>query len=96
MKRPFALVVTLVVLVLAVAAPVLAQSPFARSDDSGSISRDAHGPQPTQLTDPLGGTPTPRVYLLGQSSVFALGLLGLALAAVLGVYTILRGRPIDS
>ena len=89
MRRPIALglVLALVASVLAglVAAPVGAE-------DSGSISRDARGSQPVREHDPLGGPPTPRLYLLGQTSLFIAGIVLLVVAAVLGAYTLLTAR----
>jgi hypothetical protein len=65
------------------------------SADSGSISRDAKGAQPTGLYDALGGPPTPRVYGLGQNFLFVSGVVLLIVAALLGAYTLARARPHD-
>jgi len=78
------------VLVLVVAAG--ASLPAAMGADSGSISRDARGPQPTGDYDPLGAPPTPRVYLLGQTTIFVVGVSLLVVAAALGAYTLLLAR----
>lgn len=89
MMRSTSLVWALV-LVVALAASL----PVPVSADSGSISRDARGPQPSGDHDPLGGPPTPRVYGLGQTLIFAVGITVLALAAALGAYTfVLVRRP---
>jgi hypothetical protein len=58
-----------------------------------SISRDSRGPQPVRDHDPLGGPPTPRLYLLGQNTIFIVGIALLVVAALLGVYTLMAGRP---
>ena len=63
------------------------------SVDTGSISRDARGPQPTGEHDPLGAPPTPRLYLLGQPTIFVVGITLLVVAAVLGAYTMASARP---
>jgi len=57
-----------------------------------SISRDARGAQPTGDHDPLGGPPTPRLYILGQLTIFVFGIVMLVVAAVLGAYTLLSVR----
>ena len=64
--------------------------------DTGSISRDSLGTTNYGTTDPLGGPPTPRVYGLGQPTIFAAGLGLLVLAAVLGVYTFITARRTES
>ena len=63
--------------------------------DSGSISRDAKGPQPSGPLDVLWGPPTPHIFLLGQGFIFAAGLTLLIVAALLGVYTFMTARPHD-
>jgi hypothetical protein len=85
---------SLVLLLLAVLA--LAATPMPVFADSGSISRDALGPQPTGGNDPIAGTPTPRVYGLGQPLLFGAGVVLLLAAAALGVYTFMTARPIDA
>ena len=62
------------------------------ADDSGSISRDARGPQPVREHDPLGGPVTPRLYLLGQTTIFVVGVTLLVIAAGLGAYTFAAAR----
>jgi hypothetical protein len=84
----------LVLLLVALVAPVGVPADLA-SADTASISRDARGPQPSGLHDPLGGPATPRVYLLGQPLLFGAGLVLLILAALLGAYTLSRARPHD-
>jgi hypothetical protein len=82
------------VLVLALALVVVAlpAAPPAGASDSGSISRDARGAQPMRDHDPLGGPPTPRLYALGQTTIFFAGVTLLVVAAVLGAYTLLHAR----
>jgi hypothetical protein len=80
------------VLILAFAVALVASGPAVALADSGSISRDAHGPQPQTDHDPLGGPPTPRLYLLGQPLIFTAGLILLIVAALLGAYTLLLAR----
>lgn len=87
---------SLVLLLLAVLALAALPMPVPVLADSGSISRDAVGPQPTGGNDPIAGTPTPRVYGLGQPLLFGAGVVLLIAAAVLGVYTFLTARPIDA
>lgn len=82
---------TSVVLVLALVVALGAVVP-AVDADSASISRDARGPQPTGDYDPLGGPPTPRLYVLGQTTIFVVGVALLVVAAVLGAYTLLLVR----
>ena len=60
--------------------------------DTGSISRDSRGTSVYGTSDPLGGPPTPRVYGIGQSTIFIAGITLLAAAAVLGVYTFMAER----
>ena len=84
---------SLVLLVFALLA--LAALPMPVLADSGSISRDARGPQPTGGNDPLAGPPTPRVLGLGQPLLFGAGVVLLISAAALGVYTFMTARPID-
>ena len=81
MRLAFALLFTIAV---ALGAP--ASVSFA--DDSGSISRDARGPQPVREHDPLGGPVTPRLYVLGQTTIFVAGVTLLVIAAALGAYTL--------
>lgn len=57
-----------------------------------SISRDARGAQPVREHDPLGGPMTPRVYLLGQTAIFVVGVTLLVIAAALGAYTFITTR----
>jgi hypothetical protein len=83
--RAFLLVLALIVVVGGV-------HPVTAGADSGSISRDARGPQPTGDHDPLGGPVTPRLYALGQTTIFATGVTLLVVAAALGVYTLLLVR----
>jgi hypothetical protein len=82
----FALAFTLVV-TLGATFPVMA------SEDSGSISRDARGSQPVREHDPLGGPVTPRLYALGQTTIFVAGVTLLVVAALLGAYTLVSARP---
>jgi hypothetical protein len=82
----------LLALVAAVVLVVGSSAPVALADDSGSISRDAKGPQPNREHDPLGGPVTPRLYLLGQTSLFIAGVTLLVIAAALGAYTLLSVR----
>ena len=67
----------------------------AAQEQTPSISRHAAGPQPSGLSDPLGGPATPRVYGLGQPLLFGAGAVLLIAAAALGVYTLVTARPID-
>jgi len=60
--------------------------------DTGSISRDSRGSATYGDRDPLGGPPTPRIYGFGQSTIFAVGITLLVLAAALGAYTLLTVR----
>jgi hypothetical protein len=86
MRRVLALVLVAVVLALASAPPpALAKEPE-------SISRDARGPQPYREHDPLGGPVTPTLYLLGQTTIFTIGVSLLVIAALLGAYTMLLTR----
>ena len=78
-------------LVLALVVAVCAWTPAALGD-SGSISRDAHGPQPTGDYGPLGSPPSPTLYVLGQTTIFTLGVTLLAIAAALGAYTMILSR----
>jgi hypothetical protein len=88
MRTP-ALVLTLALLVaLGASFPAVAGA----DSHAPSISRDARGPQPTADHDPLGGPPTPRFYVLGQTTIFAFGVTMLVVAAALGVYTLLLVR----
>jgi hypothetical protein len=86
MRRLLALVFVVMVVAVAPAAPVI-------GEDSGSISRDAKGPQPVREYDPPGGPVTPRLYLLGQTTIFVAGVSLLVAAAALGVYTLMLARP---
>ena len=65
---------------------------FAVAADPASISRDARGPQPVGDYGPLGSPPTPALYLLSQGTLFTVGLVLLAVVAVLGVYTMMTAR----
>jgi len=87
MRRLLALVF-LGMVVVTVAAPAIP----AIGEDSGSISRNAKGPQPVREHDPLGGPVTPRLYLLGQTTIFVAGVSLLVIAAALGVYTLMLAR----
>ena len=80
------------ILVLALGFALVAPVATVALADSGSISRDARGPQPPRDHDPLGGPPTPRLYLLGQHTIFAAGVILLIAAAALGAYTLLLVR----
>ena len=82
----------LLALVFAVVISVGALAPAAMGADSGSISRDAKGPQPVREHDPLGGPVTPRLYLLGQTTIFVAGVTLLVIAAALGAYTFVLAR----
>ena len=62
------------------------------ADNSGSISRDARGTQPTGDYGPLGSPPTPVLYVLGQTTIFIVGVTLLVVAAALGVYTMVLSR----
>ena len=84
------LVLVLIAFVAAVSVPV----PYATAD-SGSISRDARGSQPSGPLDVLWGPPTPHIYLLGQGFIFVAGLTLLIVAVLLGVYTFAKARPHD-
>jgi hypothetical protein len=85
---------TALVLTLALVVALGAWFPAIAGADSQapSISRDARGPQPTADSDPLGGPPTPRFYVLGQTTIFAFGVVMLVVAAALGAYTLLLVR----
>jgi hypothetical protein len=85
MRRLLACVFVIMVAVTAPAAPAV-------GEDSGSISRDAKGPQPAREHDPLGGPVTPRLYLLGQTTIFVAGVTLLVIAAALGAYTLMLAR----
>ena len=82
------------VLVLLFAVTLSATLPASVGADE-TISRDSRGPQPTREHDPLGGPPTPRLYLLGQGTIFIVGVALLVVAALLGVYTLMSARPTD-
>ena len=84
---------TALVLALAFVAAALSVPCFADASDSGSISRDARGPQPEREHDPLGGPFTPRLYVLGQTTIFVAGVVLLVAAALLGAYTLVSARP---
>jgi hypothetical protein len=86
--RTIAFVLALALIVTLGVAPVVMASV-----DTGSISRDARGAQPTGEHDPLGAPPTPRLYALGQTTIFAVGIALLVVAAVLGAYTLVSARP---
>ena len=86
--RTIAFVLALALIVTLGVAPVVMASL-----DSGSISRDARGAQPTGDHDPLGAPPTPRLYALGQTTIFTVGVVLLVVAAVLGAYTLATARP---
>jgi hypothetical protein len=81
-------------LVLAVALVLIASGvpSAATASDSGSISRDARGPQPSGDYGPLGNPPTPSLYLLGQTTIFTAGVVLLVVAALLGAYTFISVR----
>jgi hypothetical protein len=84
-----------VIILLALAVIVAAGLPQpagVSADEPPSISRDARGPQPVREHDPLGGPPTPRFYLLGQSTIFIAGVTLLVVAAALGAYTLVLVR----
>jgi hypothetical protein len=83
---------TLALALALVAAPLSLPFPVEASD-SGSISRDARGSQPVREHDPLGAPFTPRLYLLGQTTIFVAGVTLLVVAALLGAYTLMRARP---
>jgi hypothetical protein len=83
---------TAFVLVLSLAVALSAALPTGASADSGSISRDARGPQPAGDYGPLGGPPTPSLYALGQTTIFVLGVTLLVMAALLGAYTLISAR----
>lgn len=86
--------ITALVLTLALVVALGAWFPAAAGSENRvpSISRDARGPQPTAEHDPLGGPPTPRLYLLGQTTIFVFGVTMLVVAAALGAYTLLLVR----
>jgi hypothetical protein len=65
---------------------------FAVAADPASISRDARGDQPSGMYGPLGSPTTPALYLLSQETLFIVGLVLLAVAAVLGAYTMMTAR----
>ena len=88
--RTASLVILLLLAVLTLAASLPA--PTLAAD---SISRNALGPQSTGGAEPIAGTPTPRVYGLGQPLIFGAGVTLLVAAAVLGVYTLMTAKPID-
>lgn len=75
-----------------VAVQVLAPAVVVAADGPPSISRDARGAQPAREHDPLGGPVTPRLYLLGQTTIFVVGVTLLVVAAVLGAYTFVSAR----
>jgi hypothetical protein len=79
-------------LVLALVVALGGTHPVTAGADSGSISRDARGSQPVRDHDPLGGPVTPRLYLLGQTTIFVVGVTLLVVAAALGAYTLLLVR----
>jgi hypothetical protein len=81
-------------LVLAVVVALVAAVPAAEAD-TGSISRDSLGTSTYGTRDPLGGPPTPRVYGLGQPTIFVVGIALLAVAAALGAYTLMTARRSD-
>jgi hypothetical protein len=81
-----------ILLILALAAVLALGQVSTAAADSGSISRDARGPQPAGTHDSLGGPPTPRVFGLGQPLILASGVVLLAAAAALGAYTLILGR----
>ena len=87
-----ALVRTVSLLLVLVAVLSLVTLPAASSADTGSISRDSRGISVYGTQDPLGGPPTPRVYGLGQPTIFFAGVLLLVAAAALGAYTFLSAR----
>ena len=80
-------------LLLTIAVSLGGPTPVSFAEDSGSISRDARGPQPMREHDPLGGPVTPRLYVLGQTTIFVVGVTLLVIAVGLGVYTFLAARP---
>ena len=83
---------TSLVCALALVLALGASLPALVTADSGSISRDALGPQLSGDRDTLGGPPTPRVYVLGQTTIFVVGITVLAMAAGLGAYTLMLAR----
>ena len=83
--------VTVLLVLTLVLAALCAWAPAAIAD-SGSISRDAHGPQPTGDYAPLGSPPSPGLYLLNQTTIFIVGVVLLVVAAALGVYTFVTTR----
>jgi hypothetical protein len=64
----------------------------ALAGDSGSISRDARGPQPAGDYGPLGSPPSPAIFVLSQTTIFMIGVTLLLVAAVLGAYTFTTSR----
>ena len=86
---------TVLVLVLVAAFVAAVSVPVVALADSGSISRDARGPQPAGPLDVLWGPPTPHIFILGQGFIFAAGLTLLIVAVLLGVYTFVTARPHD-
>jgi hypothetical protein len=82
-----------IVLGLVLALVVTAGAAVPASPSVDSISRDARGAQPTGEHDPLGAPPTPRLYALGQTTIFVVGVTLLVVAGVLGAYTLVRARP---
>lgn len=85
----------LVTLLLAAIVALVSVPAAVTSADSGSISRDAKGAQPSGQYDALGGPATPRVYGLGQNLLFVSGVVLLVVAALLGAYTLSKARPHD-
>ena len=83
---------TSLVCALALVLALGASLPALVTADSGSISQDARGPQLSGEHDTLGGPPTPRVYVLGQTTIFVVGITVLAMAAGLGAYTLMLVR----
>jgi hypothetical protein len=85
----------LVTLLLAALVVLIGVPADAVAEDSGSISRDARGAQPSGPYDALGGPATPRVFGLGQNLLFIGGVVLLVVAAALGAYTLATARPHD-
>ena len=81
--------------IIVLALLILAVAVVPATADTGSISRDSRGTSTYGTHDPLGGPPTPRVYGLGQSTIFAAGITLLVVAAGLGAYTLLTARRTD-
>ena len=80
-------------LLIALVVACLAGAPVAfGADDIGSISRDARGTQPSGDYGPLGSPPSPSLYLLSQTTIFAAGVTLLIVAAALGAYTMVVSR----